>query len=446
MQSLRKRVWISGGLSAFAAVAIGTYLLYSFLGQKALERFDQTLIARHTQIVAALSIYSNEPDQLSALVFDPAYDTPSSGRYWQLIGPDQEIYTSASLLEATLRVPDAGSSKMDLYDAEGPDAEPYRIAHQLITLEDGRVWSVAVAEDLAEMIADKTETRRSLVLAFALVAAVGLFGTVLQTAVLLRPFDKLRQDVAHRCERDEFLNSAEYPEEVAPLVSDINTLLQRNRDMVKVSRGRAADLAHALKTPSAILRNELTVIAEENQVVDKALAALDRLDAQLARSLARIRLSNSGETTFARTDLSAVVMRFSRLFGKLAERDGKQLRTVCEPNLIIRIDAQDFEEVLGNILDNALKWCRSQISITAHRLPDGIELVVEDDGPGIAAKDRTTALRAGSRLDTSKSGSGLGLAISTDLLKVYDSSLDLGDSALLGGLAVRILIPQRLGA
>jgi signal transduction histidine kinase len=443
MQSLRKRAWISGGLSALAAVAIGTYLLYSFLGQKALERFDQTLIARHTQIVAALSIYSNEPDQLSALVFDPAYDTPSSGRYWQMIGPDQEIYTSASLLEATLRVPDAGSSKMDLYDAKGPDAEQYRIAHQLITLEDGRVWSVAVAEDLAEMIADKTETRRSLVLAFALVAAVGLFGTVLQTAVLLRPFDKLRQDVAHRWERDEFLNSAEYPEEVAPLVSDINTLLQRNRDMVKVSRGRAADLAHALKTPSAILRNELTVIAEENVVVDKALAALDRLDAQLARSLARIRLSNSGETTFARTDLSAVIMRFSRLFGKLAERDGKQIRTVCEPNLIIRIDAQDFEEVLGNILDNALKWCRSQISITAHRLSDGIELVVEDDGTGIAAKDRTTALRAGSRLDTSKSGSGLGLAISTDLLKVYDSSLDLGDSALLGGLAVRILIPQR---
>jgi signal transduction histidine kinase len=443
MQSLRKRAWISGGLSALAAVAIGTYLLYSFLGQKALERFDQTLIARHTQIVAALSIYSNEPDQLSALVFDPAYDTPSSGRYWQMIGPDQEIYTSASLLEATLRVPDAGSSKMDLYDAKGPDAEQYRIAHQLITLEDGRVWSVAVAEDLAEMIADKTETRRSLVLAFALVAAVGLFGTVLQTAVLLRPFDKLRQDVAHRWERDEFLNSAEYPEEVAPLVSDINTLLQRNRDMVKVSRGRAADLAHALKTPSAILRNELTVIAEENLVVDKALAALDRLDAQLARSLARIRLSNSGETTFARTDLSAVIMRFSRLFGKLAERDGKQIRTVCEPNLIIRIDAQDFEEVLGNILDNALKWCRSQISITAHRLSDGIELVVEDDGTGIAAKDRTTALRAGSRLDTSKSGSGLGLAISTDLLKVYDSSLDLGDSALLGGLAVRILIPQR---
>jgi signal transduction histidine kinase len=444
MQSLRQRAWISGGLSTLAAVAIGTYLLYSFLGQKALERFDQTLIDRHTQIVAALSNYSDEPGQLSGLVFDPAYDTPSSGRYWQLIGPDKEIYTSASLLEATLRVPDSGSSKLGIYNVGGPDTEPYRIAHQLITLEDGRVWSVAVAEDVAELIADKTEMRRSLLLAFALVAAVGLFGTILQTALLLRPFDKLRQDVAHRWERDEFLNSAEYPEEVAPLVSDINTLLQRNRDMVQVSRGRAADLAHALKTPSAILRNELTLLAEEDRVVDKALAALDRLDAQLARSLARIRLSNSGETTFARTDMSGVVIRFSRLFGKMAERDGKQLKTECEPDLIIRIDAQDFEEVLGNVLDNALKWCRSTISLSARRLQDGIELVVEDDGPGIREKDRAEALRAGGRLDTATSGSGLGLAISTDLLKVYESSLELGDSAALGGLAVRIFIPLRL--
>jgi signal transduction histidine kinase len=443
MQSLRTRAWISGSLSALAAVAIGTYLLYSFLGQKALERFDRTLVERHTQIVVALSNYSDQPDQLSEVIFDPAYETPSSGRYWQLIGPAQEIYSSASLLEATIRVPEKPSAGLDIYDAEGPDAEQYRVAHQLITLEDGRVWSVAVAEALAGLITDRTATRQSLILAFALVGAVGLLGTMLQTALLLRPFDKLRKDVAHRWERDEVLNSADYPEEVAPLVSDINLLLQRNRDIVKISRGRAADLAHALKTPSAILRNELTLLAEENQLVDKALAALDRLDAQLARSLARIRLSNSGQTTFARTDLCVVIERFSRLFGKMAERDGKQLAAACEPNLLIRFDAQDLEEILGNVLDNALKWCRSSISLSARRLPEGIEVLVEDDGPGILTKDRSEALRAGGRLDTSRPGTGLGLAISTDLLRTYGSSLDLGESAVHGGLAVRIVIPHR---
>jgi signal transduction histidine kinase len=443
MQSLRTRAWISGSLSALAAVAIGTYLLYSFLGQKALERFDQTLVERHTQIVVALSNNSDQPDQLSEVIFDPAYDTLSSGRYWQLIGPEKEIYTSASLLEATIRVPDKPSAGMAIYDTRYADTEQYRVAHQLITLEDGRVWSVAVAEDLAGLIADRTATRHSLLVAFALVGAVGLVGTVLQTAVLLRPFEKLRKDVAHRWQRDEALNGADYPEEVAPLVSDINLLLQRNREIVKVSRGRAADLAHALKTPSAILRNELTLLADENHMMDKALAALDRLDAQLARSLARIRLSNAGQTTFARTDLSGVVTRFSRLFGKMAERDGKQLTAACEPNLLVRVDAQDLEEILGNVMDNALKWCRSSISLTARSLSDCIELVVEDDGPGIPAEGRAEALLAGGRLDTSKPGSGLGLAISTELLKVYGASLDLRESAPLGGLAVRILIPQR---
>ena len=443
MQSLRKRAWVSGSLAALAAVAIGTYLLYSLLGQKALERFDQTLTERHTQIVVALSAYSDQPDQLGAIIFDPGYEAPSSGRYWQVVGPDATIYTSLSLLEQTLPVSNTASSGLVIYNTKGPDAEQYRIAHQMITLEDGRVWSVAVAEDLAGLIADQTATRQSLLVAFGLVAAVGLFGTILQTAILLRPFDKLRQDVAQRWERDEVLNSADYPEEVAPLVSDINMLLQRNRDMVKLSRGRAADLAHALKTPSAILRNELVLLAEDHQDVERSLAALDRLDAQLARSLARIRLSNSGETTFARTDLSAVITRFSRLFGKLAERDGKQLRNQCEPDLVIRVDTQDIEEVLGNILDNANKWSRSSILLSARKLPDAVEVLVEDDGPGIRLQDRAEALQAGGRLDTSRPGSGLGLAIAADLLKAYEATLELDDSAALGGLCVRMEIPLR---
>jgi signal transduction histidine kinase len=127
----------------------------------------------------------------------------------------------------------------------------------------------------------------------------------------------------------------------------------------------------------------------------------------------------------------------------MAERDGKQLTAACEPNLLVRVDAQDLEEILGNVMDNALKWCRSSISLTARSLSDCIELVVEDDGPGIPEEGRAKALRAGGRLDTTKPGSGLGLAISTELLKVYGASLDLRESALLGGLAVRILIPQR---
>jgi signal transduction histidine kinase len=438
MLSLRKRAWIGGGLSALVAVAIGTFLLYSFLDRKVLQRFDLALTERHTQIVVALSNVSDDPGSLGDLIFDPAYQAPFSGRYWEVVGPDGAIYTSASLFEATLPVPEGSPAGLVLFDASGPEAEEVRIAHQKITLEDGSVWSVSAAESRAGLVAERVETRRSLILAFALVAMLGLAATLLQTAAILGPLEKLRRDVARRWEQDESL------EEVAPLVADLNALLQRNRDIVGRSRRQAADLAHALKTPSAILRNELILLSARKHVVDKALDALDRVDAQLRRSLARIRMSNTGESTFARTDLSHSVDRFSRLFDAMASRDGKQLVTACDSGLSIRVDAQDIEEVMGNLLDNALKWCRHRIALTAHRVPDGIELVIEDDGPGIPEQDRAEAVQSGGRLDTSKPGTGLGLAIASDLMNAYDATLQLGVSQTLGGLAVRVLLPSNL--
>ncbi len=440
MQSLRKRAWIGGSLSAIAAVAIGSLLLYSYLDRKTLEQFDRSLIERHTQIVVALSNFADDPERLDELILDPAYDRAASGRYWQIVGPRGEINTSPSLFDATLPA-QGGGTRLTMYDADGVDAEPLRIAHQLITLEDGTEWSVAVAESLVGLVADRAEARRSLLLAFALVAAIGLTGTLLQTAVILRPLEKLRQDVARRWEQDEILNSTDYPEEVAPLVSDINTLLQRNREIVGRSRRQAADLAHALKTPSTILRNELELLATKSHDLQKAVDALDRLDAQLARSLARIRLSNTAEVGFSRTDVSSTVTRFARLFDKMAEKDGKHVAVSCEPDLFIRFDPQDFEEILGNVLDNALKWSRRSIALSAVRRSGGVDLVIEDDGQGIKGQDRAEALKSGSRLDTSKPGSGLGLAIATDLLKAYGGSLELGDSQTLGGLAVRIHLP-----
>ncbi len=444
MLSLRSRAWISGGLSALVAVTIGTLLLYSFLDQRVLERFDRTLSERHTQIVVALSNVPDDPGQLAELIFDPVYQTPFSGRYWQVTGPDGQTYTSASLFEATLPDLIDISDTLTVADSVGLETEQLRIARQLITLEDGSTWTVAVAEGRAGLIADRAEMRRSLLAAFGLVALIGVVTVLLQTAAIVRPLDTLRKDVAARWDRDEELVETDYPEEVAPLVGDINTLMQRNRDIISRSRRQAADLAHALKTPSAILRNELQSLSEKSHDMDRALDALDRVDAQLGRSLARVRMANSGETTFARTDLSNSVNRLSRLFSAMASRDGKHLTTVCDPDLGIRVDAQDIEEVLGNLLDNALKWCRQNIAFTARQVAQGIEVIIEDDGPGIAEKDRPEAVQSGARLDTSKPGTGLGLAIAIDLLEVYDATLALEQSRTLGGLAVRILLPARL--
>lgn len=441
MLSLRQRAWISGGLSALVSLGVGILLLYSYLNQRTLERFDRTLVERHTEVVVALSYAAEDPAQLSELLFDPTYQAPFSGRYWQISGPDGAIYSSGSLLGATLPGAEAAPTTLALRDAVNPDVEEVRIAGQRITLEDGSVWVVSVAESLAQLKADRRDLRQSLLAAFALVSVIGLASVLFQTAAILRPLDRLRRDVAQRWDVDEALVEADYPEEVAPLVGDINTLLARNRDIVGRSRRQAADLAHALKTPSAILRNELVTLAEAGQDMGKSLDALDRVDAQLARSLARLRTANTGDSMQARTDLTHSVDRFARLFGMMAGREGKDFAVSCEPGLVVRMDAQDIEEVLGNLLDNGLKWGRSRLALTARKRKGAIEVVVEDDGPGIPEGDRTEAMKSGARLDTSKPGTGLGLAIANDLLQAYGATMALEDSAGLGGLAVRITLP-----
>lgn len=441
MLSLRKRAWISGGLSALVSLSVGALLLYSFLNQRVLDRFDRALVERHTQIVAALNSVEGNAEQLDVLLFDPQYQTPFSGRYWQVTAADGTIVGSASLLSATLPDPRAPDTRLSLADGQNEDVERVRIAEQKITLEDGSVWTVTAAESLAQLDLERSSTRQGLVLAFALVALIGLASVLFQTAAIVQPLTRLRRDVLQRWERDEDLKEVDYPEEVAPLVSDINRLLMRNRDIVVRSRRQAADLAHALKTPCAILRNELSVLAEGSKDMGKALDALDRVDAQLGRSLARLRTSNSGEAEQAKTDLSHSVDRFARMFAKLAGREGKDFQVSCDTGLTVRMDPQDIEEVLGNLLDNALKWSRTKLALTVVRKAGEIEVLIEDDGPGIPEGDRAVALRSGARLDTSKPGTGLGLAIASDLLAAYGGKLALEDSASLGGLAARATLP-----
>jgi signal transduction histidine kinase len=153
-------------------------------------------------------------------------------------------------------------------------------------------------------------------------------------------------------------------------------------------------------------------------------------------------MSNIGDSSFSRADLSATVARFGRLFGKIAERAEKRIDVSCEPDLIVRLDPQDLDELLGNLLDNALKWCRSRVFLAARRLPEGIELVIEDDGPGIPAEDRDVAVQSGRRMDTSKPGSGLGLSIVNDLVTAYGGALALSDGTEFGGLLVRVFLPS----
>lgn len=440
MLSLRQRALFGSVATGALSVGLGTLAVFSYIDSRVSERFDTTLRDRHTQLVVGLSNTTRNPEALGELMFDPAYGTPYSGRYWQVTSNNGDIFTSASLFDETIAEPPTASEVTTLWNTVGPENEAVRSVYQEITFEDGTVWGVSVAESQIQLINERRVAQRRLLPVFALVGLIGVAGSLLLMSFILGPLRKLRTDVAHRWDTDEDLKPGDYPEEVSPLVEDLNQLLRRNRDIVSGSRRQAADLAHALKTPTAILRNELQGLYESGAKTNTAQEALDRIDAQLGRSLARMRAMNTAELMHARTDLSNSIDRLARLFSTMAAREKKSLEVMSDPDLWVRMDTQDIEEVLGNLLDNALKWCRGNVRLIANRKDDLIVVRIEDDGPGIPEDARREALRSGGRLDTSVTGSGLGLAIAVDLLAAYGARLDLGTSAFLGGLESRITI------
>jgi len=302
---------------------------------------------------------------------------------------------------------------------------------------------VTIASSTQTLEADQAALRRRLNVSFALVGLLATAGAFLLVLFTLRPLAQLRKDVVARKDQEGDLPVASYPQEVQPLVADINELLERNRDILDRSRRQTVDLAHALKTPSAVLRNELFELQQDGVSVEKSIAALDRLDAQLKRSFARMKASQENSLERASTDLDVSLARLGRAFTSLAKNNDRRVILDLAPGLHAKINQIDFEEVIGNLLDNALKWSAGTIKLSAKPSDKNVRIAVEDDGPGISDANGAFAVVSGQRLDESKPGTGLGLAIASDLVAAYQGEIDFTRSETLGGAMVVVTLRRR---
>lgn len=443
MRSLRSRAILSGVWLSVLSIFVGAVVLVTSVDDIALRRFDTDMAARHLQLTVALANGGLDADVIAIELTDPLYDRPYSGRYWQINALDGTIVTSRSLFDAVLTLP-AATPELQYADGVGPDGE-VRIAWRQITAEGDAPMVVAVARSLAELDQERWDIRRSLLTGLAIVGLLGLIIATVQTSAILRPLTTLQQDINGRWDSDKALDPARYPKEVAPLVNDINILLDRNRNIIDRTRRQGADLAHALKTPSAILRNELYRFDQAGQTVDVAQDALDRIDAQITRSLTRVRAANLAGAAQRGANLRVSLDRLAHAFATLFADNARILDVHVPPDLAVSMDAQDLEDVLGNILENGLKFCRTRVVVSAHRTEHMTLVRVEDDGPGIPEPDRVEALRPGGRLDTATRGTGLGLAIASDIVNAYGGTLTLGQSAALSGLQVNCNLPIKHG-
>jgi signal transduction histidine kinase len=433
-------VWIGLALT-IAAVVLGGLFQDHVEAERARRMGDYL-----DELTAALD---RQPDGRLGLrrdLGDPLFHRPLSGLYWQVTAPEGVLLRSRSLWDRTLALPavpadvpqEEGGARR--HAPAGPDGRPLAAWERVVSLPgiDGPV-RVLVAADTADAEMATASFRRALaasllVLAAGLMAAAGaqvLFG--------LRPLHRLRLSLGEmRAGRATEVAGA-YPPDLQPLVDELNALLSENRDMVERARTQAGNLAHALKTPLAVIANEAGTLADAEAARCIAVET-DRMRRQVDLHLARARAAAATRGTGSRAMVVPVVEGIVRTVGRLHADREIVIAVAGDPRAAVRGEVQDLQEMVGNLVDNAAAWARRRVVVAVEAGGRGVRIAVDDDGPGIPEDRRATVLQRGIRLDEALPGSGLGLAIVIDLARLHGGSLSLHRSDL-GGLRAVVELP-----
>ena len=422
-----------------ALCAVG-YAVLQMFEESALRQFDKRLEAELVLLTVAVS---RAPDNPESRMTSPDFSRIYSGLYWQAEktrtdGVASEFFLSRSLWDHRFRHQKAESGILRGTLA-GPDGQSVRALCQRIRGLDGVWWDLVVAADKAALQQELNEIRRGLLRSGLLLAVLLLAAAALLMRSALVPLWRLRSEVRELSKSDGERLPESFPSEIAPLVSDLNTLLTKNRRLRERGRIQAANLAHALKTPAAVLQNEIDRAGAGGELdLELATQSIQRIavaaDSHLSSASASAQDMPDTETHDAIPLLADLLRAMRRLFPET------EFRAQAPPALPMRIAPNDQQELLGNLLENAAKWADGVVSIAIKVQGLNAVLTVCDDGPGIPADKRDAILEQGVRLDQSRSGSGLGLGIVAEILERVDGTIAFADSDL-GGLKVVVTLP-----
>jgi signal transduction histidine kinase len=278
-------------------------------------------------------------------------------------------------------------------------------------------------------------------LVFLVAAAAMVIGAV-QVRRGLAGITQLRTRLAGVRDGRETRLAGRYVPEVQPLVDDLNTLLDQREQAVHRAVAKAGDLAHGLKTPLALLALEAERASATGQaeVAAAIREQVDRMRRQVDYHLAHARAAASGASASVRTSVAECADGLARTLPRLYAGRTLTIEVHVDQSHGVRVEREDLDEMLGNLLDNACKWARARVRIESARAGDTLTIIVDDDGPGLPLDMRERVLQRGVRADEQSAGSGLGLAIVRDLAEVYRGGIAL-DASPLGGLRAMLTLP-----
>ncbi|KAF0227840.1 MAG: integral membrane two-component sensor signal transduction histidine [Beijerinckiaceae bacterium] len=450
--SLAGRLFYSAIVLSVLVLVIAGTILSAINRRTVVAAFDERLKLYLKVLVADVAALSDGGNVEPGNLGEPQFQIPLSGWYWQILRVDRDstatsvLRTSRSLFSnrlPALSAPGLPSVRGDFRDgySAGPEGRRIRIVEQEIDLGEQNRFIISVAGNADEIAEESRRFEFTLAIILFILAVALAVSAFLQVRYGLTPLRRLSQSLGEVRAGEKDHVEGNFPEEVAPLAHELNQVLDVNREIVARARGQVGNLAHALKTPLSVLLNEAGndpgLLAEK--VREQSAVMRDQVQYYLDRARAAARAATIGNIT----DVEPVIAAFIRTFEKIYRERDIRFESYVEPGLRFRGEKQDLEEMIGNLVDNAGKWAKSEVLIRAvpDESPTGmLHLTVDDDGPGLPENVRKEATQRGRRLDETKPGSGLGLSIVVDMAVLYGGSFALEDSPL-GGLRARLMLP-----
>ncbi|MGR6328823.1 sensor histidine kinase [Sphingomonas sp. XXL09] len=449
----RRRARTTGSLSRrmilIAAAWIGVLL---FGGGFALDRVLSAAVTRNfddnlSYVMRSLLVSAYiDPDGEVAFSRDATADQrflePNSGLYWQISAPGRsvrEAFPSRSLWDRRLAFGSAHDDRsIHIYNSNQFPDEKLRVVERDAQLPGSNVhWRFQVAQSRDGLDSQIAVLRRTLVRSFLLLGLGLIALAALQTFYGLWPLRRVREEIARMRAGQSNRVSSAMPIEVAPMVEELNALIEHNERQAEEARRHAGNLAHALKTPLTVIMNAATAHADD--LADTVIREARTMRRQVDHHLARARAVGRRGSAHSRAEVWPSLESVERAVGRLYRH--VRIDVTGPKDLQVHIERQDLDEMLGNLIENAAKYGGGSVFVTVGANAGFVEFLIEDDGTGIPEEDRVRIFDRGVRLDTGKPGTGLGMAIVRDVAEIYGGTVSLEESEDLGGLLVRLRLP-----
>ena len=446
VRSLRARVvlWVSVALVVLFA-ATGVVLDVAF--RNSMDQARRELL--EVQVLGLIALADDSSGELT-LPTD-AFDIGSqlrvadSGLYGALFSDDgRAVWQSPSLLGRDFPVDYlavAGEERFERVDV--PGFPPLESLLKAISWElpNGQLvdYTFAIALSLDPYVERQAAFRRILIgwfLGITLTMLAVLSG--LLTFVLL-PLRRLERQVREVEAGERVKLTGRYPSEIVGLADNLNALIDTERRRLTRYRNTLDDLAHSLKTPLAAMRMLLSEqrTTATGQAQDALNRELERMDQRVSYQLRRARATGATGLGTEPVVVAPLVEDLKQTLDKVY-RD-KRVACVVDvaASTVFRGDPGDLTEVLGNLMDNAYKYCKARVRVTARSTPERLVVTVGDDGRGITGEEAATLFQRGKRADESVPGQGIGLAVVRETVELYRGTLEVGRSEL-GGAELRV--------